>query len=105
MLSSLGGLQGACNLCVRGREEPRYLFGQRLVGGEASKLALPEVEIAPSQAIEISAVVTFRGHEVTIAHRRPNAAFAGAKRALSHCGIRAKVRRADVNACSPRSAA
>jgi hypothetical protein len=91
MMSSLDCLQCTRNLGVRGRKKSRNLVGQSLVGGKAGQLALPEVEIAPSQAIEIGCVVTVRGHVVTIAHCGANAAFAGAKRALSHCGIGAKV--------------
>ena len=91
MVCSLGRLDRRCNLGVRGSEQAGDLLGQRLVGGKPGKLVLPEVEITPGQAIEIGRVVIFRGHSGTIAHRRRNAAFAGAKRALSHCGIGAKV--------------
>lgn len=90
-MCSLGRLHRSCNLRVRGSEKAGDLFGQRLVGGEPGELALPEVEIAPGQSIEIAGVIVFGGHAVTIAHRRANVHFAGAKRALSHCGIGAKV--------------
>jgi len=93
MTCSLSHLDRRGDLRVRGSEETGDLFGQSLVGGEPGELALPEVEIAPGQAIEIGRVVVFRGHSGTIAHRRRNAAFALAKRALSHCGIGAKVTR------------
>ena len=69
-MCSLGRLQGAGNLGVRGSEEPGDLLGQRLVGGEPGKLALPDVEIAPGKSIEIACVVVFRGHEATIADQR-----------------------------------
>ena len=90
-MCSLGGLQGGGHLGVRGSEKACNLFGQRLVGGKAGELTLPEVEIAPGKPIEIACVVVFRGHEATIAHRRANGSFARANRALSHCGISAKV--------------
>ena len=78
-------------LGVRGREQARDLFGQRLVGGQSGKLILPQVEVAPGQPIEITRVV-FRGHAASIAHPDDNASLACANRALSHCGIGAKVR-------------
>ena len=90
-MSSLGRLQCTRNLGVRGREKTRNLVGQSLVGGKAGQLVLPEVEIAPSQAIEVGCIVTVGGHDVTIADCGACAAFAVAKRALSHCGIGAKV--------------
>ncbi|MEA3068043.1 MAG: hypothetical protein QOK41_1450 [Sphingomonadales bacterium] len=90
-MCSLGRLDRRCNLGVRGREQAGDLFGQRLVGGKPGKLVLPEVEITPGQAVEIGRIVVFGGHGPTIAHRRINAAFAGANRSLSHCGIGAKV--------------
>ena len=61
-MCSLGRLQGAGNLGVRGSEEAGDLLGQRLVGGEPGELALPEVEIAPCQPIEIGRVVVVGGH-------------------------------------------
>lgn len=62
MRCSLGGLQGAGDLGVRGSEKARDLLGQRLVGGEPGELALPEIEIAPGKLVEIACVVVFRGH-------------------------------------------
>src|SRR4051812_14378825 len=47
MRSSLGHLHGLGDLRVRGREQPGDLVGQRLVGREPGKLALPKVEITP----------------------------------------------------------
>jgi len=96
MLDSLDGLHRRGNLGVRGGEEAGDLLGQRLVGRQAGELALPEVEIPPGQRIERGAgiagrVVVSRGHADTIAHRRRNAAIAGAKPFLSHCGIGANV--------------
>jgi hypothetical protein len=92
MMSSLGRLQRARNLGIRGRKKAGNLLGQRLVGGKASELALPEIEIAPSHALEIGCVVTVGGHAADYSSLAgANAAFAGAKRALSHCGIGAKV--------------
>ncbi len=88
----MDGLHRGGNLGVRGREEARDLLGQGLVGGEAGELALPEVEIAPGQPVEIGRLfVVFRGHAATIAYRGADAAFAGAKPFLSHCGIGANV--------------
>src|SRR5262245_58159824 len=103
MLCSLSGLQRRGDLGVRGGKKAGDLLGQRLVGGETSELALPEVKITPGQAVEIGGVVVSRSHGATIADRAANAAFAGAKRALSHCGISAKVTRSAVNGRSPRS--
>jgi hypothetical protein len=91
MVCSLSRLYGRRNLGVRGREQTGDLLGQRLVGAEPGELALPEIEIAPGQAVEIGRIVVFGGHARTITHRGVNAAFAGANRALSHCGISAKV--------------
>ena len=84
------------NLGVRGREQAGDLLGERLVGGEPGKLALPKVEISPGQLVEIGTrtagrFIVFRGHETTIAYRLTIAAFAGANPILSHCGIGAKV--------------
>ena len=61
-MCSLGRLQGAGNLGVRGSEEAGDLLGQRLVGGEPGELALPEVEIAAREPVKIANVVLFRGH-------------------------------------------
>ena len=69
-MCSLGRLQGAGNLGVRGSEEARNLLGQRLVGGEPGELALPEVKIAPGKLVEIACIVVFGGHPQTIAHQR-----------------------------------
>ena len=69
-MCSLGRLQGAGNLGVRGSEEAGDLLGQRLVGGEPGELALPEVEIAPGKLVEIACIVVFGGHAQTIAHQR-----------------------------------
>lgn len=90
-MCSLGRLHRRGNLGVRGSEKAGDLLGQRLVGGETGELALPEVEITPGQAVEIGRVVVFGGHALTIADHGRNAAFAGANRSLSHCGISAKV--------------
>jgi hypothetical protein len=90
----LDGLHCRRNLRVRGSEQARDLIGQRLVGREPGKLALPKVEISPGQLIEIGGcIVVLRGHMPTIAYRLRNAAFAGAKPILSHCGIGANVAR------------
>jgi len=82
------------NLRVRGREQAGDLLGERLVGRQARQLALPKIEISARQSVEFSRrVVAFRSHWRTIAHRAMDVAFAGAKPALSHCGIGAKVAR------------
>ena len=83
-------LHGSGELGIRSGEQARDLVGQRLVGGQPGKLVLPQVEIAPGQPIEITRVV-FRGHAASIAHRDDNASLACANRALSQCGIGAKV--------------
>jgi hypothetical protein len=62
-MCSLGRLQRAGNLGVRGSEKAGDLFGQRLVGGEPGELALPEVEIAPGKLVEIACIVVFGGHD------------------------------------------
>jgi hypothetical protein len=62
-MCSLGRLQRAGNLGVRGSEKAGDLLGQRLVGGEAGELALPEVEIAPGKLVEIACIVVFGGHD------------------------------------------
>ena len=80
MGGTLGGLYCRRNLRVRGSEKTGDLLGQRRIGGKAGELALPKIEIAPSQPIEFGGrVVGFRGHGRTIAHCRYNASFAGAK--------------------------
>ena len=100
MMCSLDGLHCRRNLGVRGREQSSDLIGQRLVSGKPGELALPKVEIAPGQPVEIGArvaasidglFIVFRGHAPTIAHHPANAAFAGANPILSHCGIGANV--------------
>jgi hypothetical protein len=80
MLCSLGRLEGAGNLAVRGSEQTGDLLGQRLVGGEPGELALPEVEITPGQTISLSGgvaggVVVVRGHARTIAASGDKRAF------------------------------
>ena len=62
-MCSLGRLQGAGNLGVRGSEKAGDLLGQRLVGGEPGELALPEVEIAPGKLVKIACIVVFGGHD------------------------------------------
>jgi hypothetical protein len=92
MRASLGGLYCRRNLSIRGREEPRDLLGQCLIGRQARQLALPKIEITPGQPVEVGGrVVIFGGHRRTIADRARAARFAAAKPALSHCGIGAKV--------------
>ncbi|MBM3647910.1 MAG: hypothetical protein FJX11_08980 [Alphaproteobacteria bacterium] len=87
----MAGLQNGSDLAVRGSKKTGDLLGQRLVAGEPGELALPEVEIAPGQLVEVVAVVVVGGHGCTIADRQENASFADANRALSQCGIGAKV--------------
>ena len=62
MGSTLGSLYCRRNLGVRGSEKPGDLLGQRLVGGKTGQLALPQIEIAPSQPVEVG----FRGHTVSL---------------------------------------
>lgn len=103
-MCSLDGLHGRRNLGVRGGEQSSDLIGQRLVGGKPGELALPQVEVAPGQPVEIGTrivasiaasidglFIVSRGHASTIAHHPVNAAFAGANPILSHCGIGANV--------------
>jgi len=54
MRSSLVGLQDGRHLGVRGCEQPADLLGQGLVGGKPCQLALPEVEIAAREAVEVA---------------------------------------------------
>jgi len=61
-MCSLGRLQRRRNVDIRGSEKASNLFGQRLVRGQPGELALPEVEIAPCQPIEIGRVVVVGGH-------------------------------------------
>ncbi|NDH61255.1 MAG: hypothetical protein EBY18_06265 [Alphaproteobacteria bacterium] len=59
----MDGLHRRRNLGVRGREQSGDLLGQGLVGSEAGELALPKVEIAPGQPVEVGGLfVVFRGH-------------------------------------------
>jgi hypothetical protein len=53
MRGSLAGLQNRRELGVRGSEKAGNLFGQRLVGGKPGELALPQIEVAPCQSVEI----------------------------------------------------
>ena len=96
----MGRLHRRRDLGIRGGEQACDLLGQRLIGGKSGELALPEVEIAPGQPVEIGTgigatadgrFVVFRGHPATIAYRAADAAFADAKPFLSHCGIGANV--------------
>jgi hypothetical protein len=92
MRGTLGGLYCRRNLGIRGRKKPGDLLGEDLVGREPGELALPEIEIAPRQCVEIaraaaSGVVVSGDHAGTIDHRGHQGVFAGAKAALSHCGI------------------
>lgn len=96
MRCSLDGLHRRRNLGVRDRKQAGDLLGERLVGREPGKLALPKVEISPGQLVEIGRLfVVFRGHAFTIAYRcEPivtERGIAGAKPFLSHCGIGANV--------------
>lgn len=52
-MCSLGHLYRRYHLGIRGSEEAGDLLGQRLVGGEPGELALPQIEIAPRQPVEI----------------------------------------------------
>jgi len=70
MRSSLGlcGFQRRGDLRIRGREQPGHLLAEARIGRQASQLALPQVEIAAGQSVEIGGlVVVFRGHGGTIA--------------------------------------
>lgn len=96
MQGTLGGLYCGRNLGIRGRKKPRDLFGQGLVGRHAGELALPQIEIAPRQCIEIrgpavAGLVVSGHHPRTIDHRVHRRVFADAKAALSHCGIGASL--------------
>jgi hypothetical protein len=55
MRRSLGNLHGRGDLRIRGREQPGDLLGHGLIGGETGKLALPQIEVAPRQPVEIGA--------------------------------------------------
>jgi hypothetical protein len=52
MRTSLGSLQRRRNLGIGGGEQARYLLGQCGIGGEAGKLALPQIEIAACEPVE-----------------------------------------------------
>ena len=62
MLSTLSHLEDRCDLRVRSRKQARDLLGQALVGGEAGQLALPQVEIALGQPIDVGRIVIVRSH-------------------------------------------
>ena len=71
MGGTLGSLYCRRNLRVRGSEQPGDLLGQRLVGGKTGQLALPQIEVAPGQPVEVargftSGFVGFRGHTVSL---------------------------------------
>jgi len=72
----LGRLQHGGELRVRGCEETGDLLGQALVGRQSGQLALPKIEISACQPVELGAVILFRGHASTIAHRPAAASFA-----------------------------
>jgi hypothetical protein len=95
----LGCLQCSRNLRVRGREQPGYLLGQRLVGSQGRQLALPEIQITPGQPIEIARLaiggrasrgICLVSHDGIIAHRSSLCSHTQTA-PLSHCGIGAKV--------------
>jgi hypothetical protein len=65
----LGRLQGTGNLTVRGSEKARNLLSHRLVGSKPGELALPEIEIAPGELVEIACIVVVGGHATTITHQ------------------------------------
>ena len=70
MRGTLGGLYRRRNLGVRGSEKAGDLLGERLVGGKAGELALPQVEITPGQTVELGGgFVVLGGHRSTLAHR------------------------------------
>jgi len=63
MRGTLSSLYRRRNLGVRGSKKTGDLFGQRLIGGKARELALPQVEIAPCQTVEIGGrLVVLGGH-------------------------------------------
>jgi hypothetical protein len=72
----LGRPQHGGELRIRGCEETGNLLGQGLVGSQPGQLALPKIEITARQPVELGAIVLFRGHENTIAHRPAIASFA-----------------------------
>jgi hypothetical protein len=64
----LRGLQSGRNLRIRGCEQAGHLLAEPGIGGQTGELALPKIEIAPGQSIEIGGlVVVFRSHACTIA--------------------------------------
>jgi hypothetical protein len=79
----LGRLQHGGDLRIRGCEETGDLFGQGLVSRQSGQLVLPKIEITACQPVELGAVVLFRGHENTIAHRPAGASFAIAARLVA----------------------
>jgi hypothetical protein len=79
----LGGLHHGGELRVRGCEETGDLLGQGLVGRQPGQLALPKIEITACQPVELGAIVLFRDHENTIAHRPAAASFAIAARLVA----------------------
>jgi hypothetical protein len=79
----LGRLQHGGELRVRGCEETGDLLGQGLIGRQSRQLALPKVEISACQPVELGAIVLFRGHANTIAHRPAAASFAIAARLVA----------------------
>ncbi len=77
MRGTLGGLYCRRNLGIRGREQTHDLLGQGLVGREAGELALPQIEIAPCQTVEIAVRtglrdIVFGRHDPTITHGGQN---------------------------------
>jgi len=64
----LCGLERGGDLRIRGCEQPGHLLAEPGIGRQTGELALPKVEIAAGQSVEIGGlVVVFRGHERTIA--------------------------------------
>jgi hypothetical protein len=72
----LGRRQHRGELRIRGCEKTGDLLGQGLVGGQPRQLALPKIEITAGQPVKFGAIILFRGHESTIAHRPAAASFA-----------------------------
>lgn len=79
----MGRLHHGGELRVRGCEEAGDLVGQGLIRRQARQLALPEIEVAARQPVELGAIILFRGHENTIAHRPAAASFAIAARLVA----------------------
>jgi len=64
----LCGFQRGGDLRIRDREQPGHLLAESGIGRQAGELALPQVEIAAGQSVEIGGlVVVFRSHGGTIA--------------------------------------